>query len=398
MLFNYLLNPGDYSFSNALSWGNCILHLKRSNEGHLGPRIFHILIGIAELPPVISQIVSIAEMKLAACLRNRPTPVSPLRQNDRHPARSPQGSVPSPSGNFERFKNDLIAKLRRNIESQQQAPTYLREPLKSLQKADRNLPFKVNQHPAQITLYTKNATLYAYNAERIRDYPWGCAWRAAQTCLSSYGITISLEELFHIFGPLENLTRIYEDKYPGQRLYSERSFAPYDRESGWAEPFVVEMVMHFYGISARLESIHGIPNLCSAPRSVFHNPPLTFAQFKERLENHFTRKQAAPVMIDDGLYSFNIIGIGRRDGNLVLWISDPHIKEGVNHSPTDQTPNGLYTVTLNAEGEQVARSLDPPQELNMFNPETYRGLNFGKKKWMILFPHLPEARRNFRPE
>lgn len=59
--FKYTLNADEYTWKNALLWGNCIGHVKKICEGRLGDRTVHALIALAELPPIIGQIVSIAE-------------------------------------------------------------------------------------------------------------------------------------------------------------------------------------------------------------------------------------------------------------------------------------------------------------------------------------------------
>lgn len=293
---------------------------------------------------------------------------------------------------FDDFKYKMLSELQEHIKLQDQHPTYQREKLSLVTDEISNRPIGldgIDKPPKGIEFYSKSATFYAYNAEGIRDYGWGCAWRAIQTSLSSYGIKTSFANLFHLFGPLQNLQRIYKDKYPGDNLHSSEKFSPYEISSGWAEPFIGEMVMHFYGISSNLESINGIPNSCNAPHSVFHNPPITFAAFKKRLENHFQSENVAPVMIDDGTFAFNIIGIGCKDSNVILWIADPHIKEGTNRYPNGKTPNGLYLITLNRLGEQIECSLDDGdqhQKPNMFREKSYKELFFNNKFWMVLFP------------
>jgi Peptidase family C78 len=266
---------------------------------------------------------------------------------------------------------------------------YKRQELSLVTEESRNPPTELNRPPQGIDSYAGGAIFYGYNAEGIRDYGWGCAWRAIQTSLSSYGLQVSFANLFHTFGPLDSLRKIYQDKYPSKNLTSLKEFAPYDTSSGWAEPFIGEMVLHFYGIPADLESINGIPRDCHAPKSVFHRPSLSFSAFKCRLENHFKIENSPPIIIDDGTYTFNIIGIGYRDLVTTLWIADPHIQEGVNRLPTEKTTNGLYTIDLNDSGKQISCSLDGEdqhQKSNLFSSGSYRGLHFNQKNWMVLFP------------
>lgn len=58
---NYLLQKEDYTWKNALLWGNCTKHFNKSLEGRLGYWVVHVVIGIGEFFPIIGQIVSIVE-------------------------------------------------------------------------------------------------------------------------------------------------------------------------------------------------------------------------------------------------------------------------------------------------------------------------------------------------
>lgn len=64
---NYALNQSDYSWTNALLWGNFIGHCKKVGEGKWEDRIVHLLIAASQLLPIISQIASIAEKCLVEC-------------------------------------------------------------------------------------------------------------------------------------------------------------------------------------------------------------------------------------------------------------------------------------------------------------------------------------------
>ena len=294
-----------------------------------------------------------------------------------------------PLSPYEIFKARVHQQLATFIRHQERYPMYQRQKLTFVSEASVNPPSKLSKPPMGIEFFAKSAIFYSFNAEGVRDHDWGCAWRAIQTCLSSYNIKISFQDLFHIFGPLRNLQAIYQNKYPNEELNFTKPFAPYELSSGWAEPFIGEMAMHFYGIPARLETINGIPN-CNAPHSVFHNPTLTFSRFKELLEIHFSRPNPAPIMIDDGAYAFNIIGIARNDSNITLWIADAHIKEGANLNRSETNLNGLYTVTLNGNGEQVSCSLndvDQRQKSHLTDSQIYQTFKFDIKSWMILIPN-----------
>src|ERR1700733_7612011 len=59
--FNYSLALEDYTWENAILWGNFKGHCKKANEGTFGHRVVHVLIAAVELLPIIGQIASIFE-------------------------------------------------------------------------------------------------------------------------------------------------------------------------------------------------------------------------------------------------------------------------------------------------------------------------------------------------
>lgn len=376
--FNYSLDETHYSWHNALLWGNFLEHCKKTNEGRMGIRIIHALIAAVEFLPIISQISSVCEKLIIGHFFTTPQSLT-----DKHI-----------SIETSEYKKKLLSELPETIERQQIHKTYNRNKLIPLDEQSLNVPILLSSSPKKTQYFSRNATFYSYNAENIRDHGWGCAWRAIQTCLSAYERPskrfFTFQELFHLFGTFENLKMIYENKYPAKELSNANLFAPYDLPSGWAEPFVAHMVMHFFNITSALETVNGIPDNCNAPHDVFHNPPLGFNVFKERLENHFKAENPAPVMIDNGIQALNIVGIEQAELNTILWIADPHINEGVNKIiDQEKSPSGLYKVTLNDSGKQIKCSLydeDIHQIPNMFCKGSYQGITFDTRHWMVLFP------------
>jgi len=327
------------------------------------------LIAAIEFLPIISQISSICEKLIienfsstvpssnTQSLTDKRISIETSKKTHQY-IPTPKSLIGNASESSEKYKESLLTSLSTHIENQQKHKTYKRTKLASLKEQDHNLPIPLSSAPKKVKYFSKAATFYGYNAEGIQDYGWGCAWRAIQTCLSAYETNPSFEGLFHLFGPFGNLQLIYEDKYPTEKLSDSKLFAPYDLSSGWAEPFIGHMVMHFYGIPSTLETVNGIPGNCNAPGHVFHNKSLNFNSFKERLENHFKSEAAAPIMIDDGTYALNIVGVETEGLNITLWMADPHIKEGVNKLiDKEKSPAGLYTVTLNDKGKQINCSL-----------------------------------------
>ncbi|HEY4831497.1 MAG TPA: hypothetical protein VIH61_02945 [Waddliaceae bacterium] len=59
--FNYSLPFEDYTWENAILWGNFKGHCKKADEGTFGHRVIHVLIAAAEFLPIIGQIASIFE-------------------------------------------------------------------------------------------------------------------------------------------------------------------------------------------------------------------------------------------------------------------------------------------------------------------------------------------------
>lgn len=288
---------------------------------------------------------------------------------------------------FTEFKVQTLAELREHILNQRNEKSYEREKLQRLRSADRNGSFEIPSNlPEGVQKACWRGLLYTFDSEGINDYGWGCAWRAIQTTLSAFKVETKFEELFHLFGRREVLNNLYYDKYAEEIHAQDKKFAPYELRSGWAEPFIGEMALRFYGITSRLETINGIPGACNAPEVVFHNDSLSFTQFVNRLDHHFSGKKPAPIMIDDASYAFNIIGMGQDEESVTFWISDPHIQPNKN---SEDHRIGLYTVTLDREGRQLDCSLDGEDEdqlPHLFCDTVGARFEFHQKKWMVLMP------------
>lgn len=74
--FNYSLSVKDYTWKNALCWGNFIGHCKRAEEENFCSRIVHILIATALFLPIISQIASVFEKIIVDNFRNEENRIS----------------------------------------------------------------------------------------------------------------------------------------------------------------------------------------------------------------------------------------------------------------------------------------------------------------------------------
>lgn len=76
--FNYALSSEEYTWKNALLWGNFLGHCKKAREGNFFHRVIHVIIAAIELPPLIGQIASIFEkvivLKFANSKKEIPSP------------------------------------------------------------------------------------------------------------------------------------------------------------------------------------------------------------------------------------------------------------------------------------------------------------------------------------
>ena len=128
---------------------------------------------------------------------------------------------------------------------------YKRPALEKLQITNQNLP---------VDFVSSKGTFkfFPYNSETIRDYGWGCAWRAIQSvvntqfALENLNYTLNFEDLFNFFGQKGNLLAIYCQAFPqeiGSNKYKAllgTNFAPHDLSSGWAEPFIGQLCLIYF--------------------------------------------------------------------------------------------------------------------------------------------------------
>jgi hypothetical protein len=352
MNFNYSLGVDKYTFGNAMLWGNFFGHCQEASrgrqQGNMGKWAVHTLIAMAEFLPVVSQIASSIEAIIVRVLgaSNQPKRVV-------QPPAPPPRSLTAPS-----------------------LPTPA--PVRAAKR--KLVPLSGENHPKPLKLSTLTPTIfYPFNSEGIVDHGWGCAWRCIQTILSSYNIQMGFEEIFEKFGSRTALGPLYALKYGDEELPFEKPWVPHETELGWAEPFIGQMALQFCGIDSELETLNGFP-ACHTPKQVFHNAPLNFLEFQKRLTTHFAVADAPPVMIDNGTYALNIIGISVYPTNITLRIADPHIENSAASSA------GLYSVDLDQEGKFL-ESRVVNKSLLFSNGSVLNALSFdGSRKWMILFP------------
>ncbi len=346
------------------------MHCREANrawqEGQMGKWIVHVVIAAPEALPIIGQIVSLFEALIVNTFiknKKQPSLLSPATK----PVNPPRGNKPEISSGATDPESSVLPHGR---------PKRILQLLSDSDIPACRKPLQVAQvypsDPGKEIFMATNVTFYPFNSEGVKDEGWGCAWRGIQTILSSYGIESGFKEIFSIGGPLKNLRYLYGEKYPEKDLplVNERgfSFSPYETDTSWAEPFIGEMVLEAYKIDSELLSLYALPAYHYAPEQVFHQAPLNFSSFKQKLISHFQQEEAAPVMIDDGMYAFTIVGVQVFLNNQIgLFIADPHID-----GQRGESRQGLYTIRLDEEGKNVVSAS--------------ARLSFDKKPWMMLFP------------
>jgi len=230
----------------------------------------------------------------------------------------------------------------------------------------------------------KNMQHYAYTSEGVEDTSWGCAWRAIQTMLSSYyhGNTASIpgfQELYKKYCTHEFMQEQFAKIYPSEAKTTHDWKAPEDDWHMWADPFVARIILSDLTVDATLYSVQNAPRVLSPN---VNDGNVTFPQFREKLVEHF-QKQGFPLVIDNGKFALNILGVGTSDdGKTHLLIGDPHLL----FEREDHPLNGLYVVTLDQEGRQIAYDY-PRQDQHFYDDEngySYNVVDFSPgKEWLV---------------
>lgn len=297
---------------------------------------------------------------------------------------------------FQKWKDQILKDLPNAIARERDQPNFARKDFPTLNEGNRNCRVDLSVHakPTSITHQVKQGYYYPFNADAVADFGFGCAWRSTQICLSRYLLdkTPNFEELFHLFGPLENLKMIYKDLNGTDMPIRPDGtyYAPYTDLQGWAEPLITQLALHFYGISSKLMLLYGLPDNTASPAKAFKNPVMSFQDFVTRIKKHFENPVAAPIMIDNSYRAMTIIGYGTEGENIHLKIADPHIKAGVSKSPVESP--GIFTITLDKTGKRIDTSCDFAQTEQLLNGELYPLMTFQPgHPWIVLFPDSSSA-------
>lgn len=200
-------------------------------------------------------------------------------------------------------------------------------------------------------VYARNTHFYYANCDDIKDIGWGCAWRAFQTCCSSYGVQFSIHDLY-------------------KRYYNDFEDVEKGKPGQWAEPGFAKKIFH--AGSYKLYLFNRKVGSEKTPTEECRWLP-TFQLFTHTLFAHFESKHT-PVMFDDGNAAMNILGVKTTDAEqVILWIADPH---KISKSA------GLYYVVLDANGKRLhCTGIDNGK--NGMNTAQMANPVYG---WMILMP------------
>ena len=231
----------------------------------------------------------------------------------------------------------------------------------------------------KIDLIGKNIKVYAYSSEGADDTGWGCAWRATQTMLSSLDIEVpSYPDLYKDHCTKAFMQEQFAKLYPREAKKNHPWKAPIEDWHMWADPFVARAILEKYGIKGSLFAVNEAPKVLSPN---VNDATYSFKEFRDLMVEHF-EKEGAALVIDNGSFALNVLGIGRDGDKTYLLIGDPHLLI----DRDDHELNGLYVVELDKEGKQV--SIDYPRKEWNFEDElngfSYEKVDFSPgTKWLV---------------
>ena len=289
------------------------------------------------------------------------------------------------------------------------------------QQINRVVPIRDYIPLSDLSHCSSNALFFPYNGEGVSDYGWGCCFRATQTALSvaalkgKLGEIPTFETLFHLFGTNDVLNKIYLDFLMNRKgldqseaiaqtesVFKDSSFSPYQHPYGWSNPFVSQLMFHYYGIDSHMVTVNGIPASLQERKigRELLNAELDFPSLAKKLVTHFEQPNSMPVVADDGKFAMAIVGAKQTEENTTIWFADPHIKGGANnpetpllydednpaasfqHAPDEMA--GIYSITFDHQGRQIDCSQKRHEV--MFSRRSYEETEFFNKPWMFTFP------------
>jgi len=218
-----------------------------------------------------------------------------------------------------------------------------------------------------------------HNVEDIKKYNWKCYWTCIQTCLKSTRWLPNVK-----IPTLEDRLKI-DKKFSEfvSDIKNNQDLAPlFKKDNKWEKVLFSHLYLAEKGIKSSIEFYDGFPknsqnnifpSLRKARPATFTNSAIeSFSKITAKLIDHFENQQCAVVM-DNGGYSYTILGIQKVKDQVILLMNDPD---------TSIAEESIYMITLDQTGKQIDCSL---KSTNYYKNLTARNLKFDSHKWLMLF-------------
>ena len=287
-----------------------------------------------------------------------------------------------------------------------------------------------------------NFEFYYYDCESVYDRGWGSGWRCFQCLLKTIKnyieknlnlnpniiekenenlfekkykklikLQINFQNLFLTYGDRDYLQTIFivkRQKNLEELLLEERNnskfnfdenlliekslleknvlpnylknkiFAPFENQYGWAELFVLDLLMFDLNLEGNLYLLNGYPEDAFTPKEIFLKT-FSFSEFIEIAEKHFSKERPLPIIIDDLTICLCILAIKKleieenKEICFRLLIADPHVKK------EQKVNSGIYTVDVKKNGKFF-------RENNEYCKMNGKRLRFDVMDFMIFIP------------
>lgn len=324
-----------------------------------------------------------------------------LSGHSKNPPSQPSSEV-NPQPNNVKHASPPLAAKKEDKKPEKRLPTSPSSAVSSSSKKQSKHPSPNELTPEKITFFknfggvtencgiAENARYHFYGcrdsedpSKHLNDSGWGCAWRSLQTIASCLPFEKEpMKDIYESYRSPEQVLNAYTRAYPHKDLSDDEEEAILDaapsRHRNWAEPFIGQLYLHDKGIQSSLLLYGRVPGAMNAPRFVFPETVVTsFSEFGQTLVNHF-KTQRCPIMLDDGIFAFAMVGAKESKNHFHFLVADPHTTQGGDH--------GLFIVSLDkTTGKQDHHtcSKDRTQYTG-----TMSAINFQNKGWMILLPKL----------
>jgi hypothetical protein len=132
---------------------------------------------------------------------------------------------------------------------------------------------------------------------------------------------------------------------------NKRKFAPFENDKHWSEPFISQLIAFNYGFKGRLFNVVNYPENAYAPIEVFEKDALSFLHFKLLLCNYFNSVSSCPIIIDNSISTYCIVGCYYSTPEIFsIIIADPHVYDM--HKWQDK----FYYDSFNDKGENLTQN------------------------------------------